>query len=272
MCPIRSIKKIFFSLSEATGGGAVEGRIKGIHRASTTFHSAQRGINIIFVNFSVLIFLITACAPTGTPIPETRIVNVYATLATQPWLADVFACASRGTVIRVADTPADADISLRLGEPELLVKPAYQINTEEIVVVMNYARPLSELSLEQVRELFTGSVPNWNGINPEWGEAHASKSGEVHVWVYSSGEDIQQVFDRLVLEGRLVTSQARLAVSPQQMHDEVANDESAIGFVPRRWFTTSVFEEAVIPDIPVLAIANEEPQGAIQLIIACLQK
>ena len=220
----------------------------------------------------VVLFFLASCAQEAPPEPEMQIVSVYATPATQPWLVEAFACAPRGTVIRVADSPAVADISLRLGEPELLAKFAYQIDTEEIVVVMNYARPLSELSLEQVGELFTGQVLNWNDINPEWGEAHISKSGEVRAWVYAPGEDIQQVFDRLVLEGRPVASQARLAISPQQMHDEVANDESAIGFIPRRWFTTRVFEEVLIPDVPVLALVNEEPQGAIQAIIACLQK
>ena len=69
-----------------------------------------------------------------------------------------------------------------------------------------------------------------------------------------------------------ITSLAQLAVSPQNMHDEVANDESAIGFIPQQWYTTSVFEEAVIPDVPVLALVDEEPQGTIQEIIACIQK
>ena len=117
------------------------------------FASAQGGRNKkVFLYILLLVSLMAACAPTTLPTPPTQIVNVYATPATQPWLADVFACAPRGTAISVINTPTDADISLRLGEPELLVKPAYQIDTEEIVVVMNNARPLSELSMEQVEE------------------------------------------------------------------------------------------------------------------------
>lgn len=222
--------------------------------------------------FLGVLSLLTACAPAATPVPEMEIINVYATPTTQPWLTEVFACAPRGTVIRVADSPSGADISLRLGEPTLFGETAYQIDTEEIVVVVNAARPLSGLSLDQAGELFTGRVLNWNDINPEWGEAHVSKSGEVHVWVYASDEDIQQAFERSVLEGRPITSHARLAVSPQQMSDEVANDESAVGFISRRWLTTSVFEEAAIPDVPVLAMVMEEPQGGVEMIIACLQK
>ncbi len=59
------------------------------------------------------IFMTTACTSSETATLEAQIINVYTTSATQPWLADVFACAPPGTVIRVADSPADADVSLQ---------------------------------------------------------------------------------------------------------------------------------------------------------------
>ncbi len=242
-------KKIFSSLRRT------EGQIKDIHRAPSAFPSALQGDKGIFLNILLLIFLVGSCAPTGTSIPETQIVDVYATPAAHPWLADVFACAPAGTVIRVADDPVSADLSLRLGEPDLLSSPAYQIDTEEILVVTHRQSPLQTMTVEAVRALFAG-------------EGDPS----VQVWVYASGEDVQEVFEQVVMQGRSVTSLARLATGPQHMSDILNTEVNAVGILPRRWKVGDSRFVYTIPDVPVLALVAEEPQGGIQVMIACLQK
>ena len=209
--------------------------------------------------FLISIFLLSsflvACAPTATPTPKPQIVNVYTTLATQPWLAEVFACAPAGTVISVASDPVAADISISLGEPDFLVVPAYQIDTEEILVVTHRQSPVQNMDEEEVRKLFAGQG-----------------DPSVQVWVYASGEDVQRAFEQAVMQGRSVTSLARLAVSPQHMSDTLNNESSTIGILTRHWKAGDSRFVFTIPDVPVLAITREEPQGAIQDIIACLQK
>jgi hypothetical protein len=205
--------------------------------------------------FLATLFLLVACTPTVTPIPETQIVNVYATPSTQPWLPDVFACAPVGTVIRVVNDPISADISLRLGEPDLLVAPAYQIDTEEILVVTHRQSPVQNMSVDEVRELFAGQG-----------------APSVQVWVYTAGEDVQRVFEQVVMQGRSVTSLARLATSPQHMSDTLNNEPNTVGILPHRWKVGNSRFVYTVPDVPVLAIVTEEPQGPIRAIIACLQK
>jgi hypothetical protein len=202
-----------------------------------------------------LLLLVASCAPAATPTLETRLVNVYATTATQPWLADVFACAPAGAVISVVDDPASADIALRLGEPEILITPTYQIDTEEILVVTQRQSPVQNMTVEQVRELFAGQG-----------------DPSVQVWVYAAGEDVQRVFEQAVMQGRSVTSLARLATSPQQMSDTLNNTPDTVGILPRHWKTGDARFVYTIPDVPVLATAKDEPQGAIREMIACLQK
>ena len=217
-----------------------------------------RGEGIIPIQIAIffaLFLLISSCAPTVTPAPETQVVGVYATPATQPWLADVFACAPTGTVINVTSDPASADISLRLGEPDLLTAHAYQIDTEEILVVTPRQSPVQNLTVEGVRELFAGQG------NPS-----------VQVWVYAPGEDVQKVFEQAVMQGRSVTSSARLATGPQQMSDTLNNTPNTIGILPRHWKVGDSRFVYTIPDVPVLALTDKEPQGAIQAVIACLQK
>lgn len=204
---------------------------------------------------SMLLILAASCAPTATPVPETQLVNVYATPATQPWLPDVFACAPDGTVLSVADDPASADISLRLGEPDILTAPAYQIDVEEILVVTHRQSPLQNMTVDGVREVFAGQG-----------------DPSVRVWVYASGEDVQRVFEQAVMQGRSVTSLARLATSPQHMSDTLNTEPNTVGILPRHWKAGDSRFVFTIPDVPVLAMANDEPQRGLQAIIACLQQ
>ena len=45
----------------------------------------------------------------------------------------------------------------------------------------------------------------------------------MQVWVYSSEDDVQEVFDQFVMAGLSVTSSARVAATPQQMSDTLVN-------------------------------------------------
>ena len=202
-----------------------------------------------------MVLLVTSCTPTATPETETQIIKVYATPATQPWLADVFACAPMGTVIRVADDPVSADISLRLGEPDFWSASVYQIDTEEVLIVTHRQSQVQNMGVDEVRELFAG-----------WG--HPS----MVVWVYASGEDVQKVFEQAVMDGRSVTSQARMAVSLQHMSDTLNNDPNSVGILTRHWKVGDSRFVYSIPEVPVLALVNEKSQGAIQEIITCIQK
>jgi hypothetical protein len=155
----------------------------------------------------------------------------------------------------VTSSPAEADIALRLGEPELLATPAFQIDSEEILVMTHRQSPLQNMTVEQVRELFAGP-----------GEP------SVRVWVYAEGEDVQRVFGQAVMQGRSVTSSARLATSPQHMSATLVSEPDTVGILPHRWKAGDSRFVYTIPDVPVLAVVDSEPQGEVQALIACLQK
>jgi hypothetical protein len=212
-------------------------------------------VTALGINTLMLSYIAVSCAPVITPAPEIQVISVYATPAAQPWLADVFACAPPEIAIRVADSPAEAKISLRLGEPDLLAAPAYQIDTEDVLVVTHRQSLVQNMAVEGVRELFAGQA-----------------DPSVQVWVYARGEDVQRVFEQAVMQGRSVTSLARLAVSPQHMSDTLNNEPNTVGILPRRWKTGDARFVYTIPDVPVLALVSEQPQGIVQALVACLQK
>jgi hypothetical protein len=79
------------------------------------------------------------------------------------------------------------------------------------------------------------------------------------------------VFDQFVMEGRSVSSSSNVAVTPQQMSDVLNGESTAIGILPRHWKAGDVREGYSVAMAPVLAITQNEPQGAINQIICCLQ-
>lgn len=202
--------------------------------------------------FLVLIF--SACAPApAASVPP--VVSVHASPAAEPWLEDVYACAREtSAVIRLSASESAADIRLRLGEPETLDAPAYQVGAEDILVVTHPQSAIENLSAEEARRLF-------------------SESGEnVEVWVFASSEDAQEIFEREVMRGTRIHSSARLALHPQQFLDALKAESSAVGILPRRWMNETMREAFALRDVPVLAITPGEPQGAAGELIACLQK
>ena len=204
--------------------------------------------------FSTLlaILLLTSCAsPAST---ETQIVDVYATPAAGPWLSELYDCANTASII-LNITPDSPDILLRLGEPSGLSTPAFQIDTEEILVVVHRVSPLQNLSLAQAQALFGGQG-----------------DPSLQIWVYADGEDVQEIFEQTVMQSRNIVSSARVAVNPQQMSDLLNAEINAVGVLPRHWKmgdTRKVFSAGTFP---VLAITTSIPEGIVQELIACLQK
>ena len=206
------------------------------------------------VFFLLTAFFISSCsAPQTTVTPQ--VVYVYSTFAAEPWLSALYDCSGTSSILSRVDDASSADIGLRVGEPKILTSSAYQIDSEDILIVTHRQSPVQNLTLEQARALFAGQ-----------GDA------SVQVWVYASEEDVQEVFDQFVMAGLRVTSSARLAVTPQQMSDTLVNESNTVGILPRHWKAGDDREVFMVATVPVLALTNSEPQGVIKELIACLQK
>jgi hypothetical protein len=209
--------------------------------------------DILLIFFLLSSFVLFSCS-TSTPQPTPQPVSVYSTSAAQPWLTELYACGASSAVISRVDDPSAADISLRVGEPEFLIVPAYQIDVEEILIVTHRQSPVQNLTLEEARALFAGQA-----------------DAAVQVWVYAPEEDLQRVFDQFVMAEGTVVSSARLAVNPQEMSDTLVNQANAIGILPRHWKADDVREVYSVAKVPVLAITKSKPEGVVNNLIGCLQ-
>ena len=217
-------------------------------------------MRLFFVLF-LLAWLLPACA-TPTPAVTPQVANFYATSAASPWLSAVYDCAPASVAVNLSDAES-AQVTLRLGEPDHLATPAYQIASEDIVVVVHPQTGVGALTLEQVRQLFLGQVMNWQELG--------GNDLPVQVWTFSPDEDIQAIFDRTVMHGQPVTSLARLAVSAQSMSEAVGTQPGSVGVLTRRWQSGDTSEAFVAASAPVLAVVKSEPQGDLRELLGCLQ-
>lgn len=208
--------------------------------------------------FLAVVLFLAACASAPTDLPAQAappVVSVYASPAAEPWLEEVYACGvETSIVIRLSASESVADIRLRLGEPETLNTPAYQIGTEDILVVTHRESPVQNLTADEARALISQGQEN------------------VEIWVFASSASAQEIFEREVMLAVKIHPLARLALHPQQMSDTLSNEKNAVGILPRRWKAGTTREVFALTGIPVLAITSGEPQGAVRELIACLQQ
>ena len=153
---------------------------------------------------------------------------------------------------------------MRIGQPPKSTFPTYQIGTDVIKVIGNSQNPMKSLTLVQVRDIFTGRVQNWKDIQ--------GPDQSINVWVYASGEDVEQLFEQKALSASPVTTLARLAVSPEDMAAAVAKDANAIGLLAESWKAAGVTNLYTVSTEPVLVYTPSQPQGDVLDLIRCLQK
>lgn len=199
-------------------------------------------------------FLLVSCTQVNATPSDSTIVSVRATSATQPWLTELFACANEQSVI-LNVTATDPEIDLRVGEPEVLTSSVFQVDEEELLIVTNRQNSVQSLTLEEAQALFAGKG-----------------DPSVQVWVYASDTDLQILFDQFVMNGRSVSSSAKLAADPQEMSDLLNSESNAVGILSRHWKAGDVREVYSVGKMPVLAIVSGEVTDTIHTLLTCLSR
>jgi hypothetical protein len=232
------------SLRVSETSEAISSFIRRLLRRQKTRATARNDIILIFLLSS---FLISCSTP--QPTSQTQIVTINYSPFIESQMNEVYACANDLSII-LKVTNESPEITFRFGEPDILLNFAYQIGEEEIVVVTNSQNDLQMLSLNEMQNLFA--------------------SGE-NVWVYAEGEEMQKVFDQVTMQGRGVSSSAKVASNPKIMIQMMEENPNAVGFIPKSLLTQNLKEIYSVGVFPVLALTETEPQRAVKSLIVCLQ-
>ncbi|MEX1071845.1 MAG: substrate-binding domain-containing protein [Anaerolineales bacterium] len=156
----------------------------------------------------------------------------------------------------------DYDIVIRLGEPQADGFAA-QLAWERIVLIVNPAVGIVDLSRAQAADLFSGRAETWDGFG--------GTESPITIWVAPQSDEARQMFTEQVLLGVPIASHALLASQPSQLLIEVAADPNAAGLLPAAWVDGSVQQVELELRVPILALTTMELEGAARQLLACLQ-
>lgn len=139
---------------------------------------------------------------------------------------------------------------------------------DAIAIIVHPSNPLSDLSLNQVREIFAGRLENWSSLG--------GSDRPITVVTREEGSGTRGAFEELVMEDERITPAALRQDSNGAVRVMVAGDPCAIGYIslgivdervkPLSIEGVSPSQETVSSEAyglvrPFLFLVREEPQG-----------
>lgn len=205
--------------------------------------------------------------------PQPVLISMSASLALTQSALNACARTIPGLALLVEIQPSSTlesdkvDLSLWLGDKPAHVGFAAPIAQEQVRLIVNPVNPLETIDRTTLRQILEGQITEWSQIGVMPGK-------ELSLWVYPPEDEVQRAIERLLGDELRITTFANLAADPESLRTEVESDQNAIGFLPAAWLTSGVKTveiEAPDIDLPILALAEKEPQGMVRQYLACLQ-
>jgi hypothetical protein len=226
-----------------------------------------------------IVLLVSCAQPIERELPPaTEIVRVAITPALRPVRAAIQACADTdpGMAVSIQEISplhpqaSEFDLFIQLGEPQELPPFAAPLAVERVLVIVNASNPLDSLPEDELKAIFSGDITRWSDIGGSF--------RPIQVWVYPESDESRAAFDEAFMENARLPSQAMLAPDAAAMLEAVSEDMHAIGYLPGAWLDETVREVELDPQlsarlqIPLLALAPAQPDGAAGRLLYCLQQ
>lgn len=145
---------------------------------------------------------------------------------------------------------------------------AVTVAKDAIAIIVNIKNPISDLSLEQIRDIFAGKIRNWSELG---GESHP-----IVLVSREEGSGTRDSFQKFVMCGEDISLSSLVQDSNGAIREVVANNPHAIGYISLGLVNERVKAlsiSGVVPNIeniesyryklvrPFLFVFNGKPQG-----------
>jgi len=136
---------------------------------------------------------------------------------------DVQGGGSSAGVMSAKTNTADIGMSSRnLKEDELSLWHV-EIARDGLAVIVNPKNNVTDLTLKQVREIYSGVISNWSQLG--------GKDAKIHIIAREEGSGTRSAFESLVMDKHEISPRAIVQDSNGTVRQLVADDPNAIGFV-----------------------------------------
>lgn len=157
-------------------------------------------------------------------------------------------------VAAVIDGTAEIGMSSRdVREKEIAKAKAKGVNIKAITVakdgiaiIVNNSNPMTEISLSEIEEIFTGDVDDWASVN--------GVPGKISAYTRNTSSGTYKVFQKLGMNKRDYGSGTQKMAGNEQIASEVAKNPFGIGYVGLAYINT--------PGVKVLPVEGVMPDDA----------
>ena len=98
-----------------------------------------------------------------------------------------------------------------------------EVAKDGLAVIVHPDNPVRDLTLEQIRGLYTAETANWNGLG--------GRDARVHIIAREEGSGTRSAFESLVMNGLEISPRAIVQDSNGAVRQLVAGDRYAVGFI-----------------------------------------
>ena len=147
----------------------------------------------------------------------------------------------------------------------------YLIGKEGIVVAVNKQNPVSDLTKDQIKDIFSGEIRNWKEVG--------GNNQEINVIVREEGSGTRIAFEDIVMGEEDIRPDAIVQSSTEMVKQAVIQDPNAIGFVSLAYLGDEVkalkvggvapSEQTIAQGIypiqrPFIFLSKGEPEGTLK--------
>lgn len=194
----------------------------------------KRFITIIAVVMLILIVgLMSACSHTqgeGIIVAGSTSVEPYAEILAEEYMVlypgieiDIQGGGSSAGITAARSGTADIGTSSRALNDEEKSMWFVEIARDGLAVVINPSNPIQNLTLDQIRDIYTAATTDWSQLGgPE---------AKIHVITREEGSGTRSAFSELVMGKSEITPKAIVQDSNGAVRQLVADDPNAIGFI-----------------------------------------
>ncbi|MEM0966883.1 MAG: phosphate ABC transporter substrate-binding protein [Verrucomicrobiota bacterium] len=169
-----------------------------------------------------------------------------------------FAIAAEGSstgVAAIIDGTADIGMSSRdVKDSEMAKAEANGVNImkttvglDGIAIIVNESNPITDITLDQVEEIFTGDTTDWASMT--------GKPGQISTYTRNTASGTYAVFKEMGMDGREYAPNAQKMAGNEQIASEVANNPNGIGYVGLAYINTPG-----VKVVPVDGLAPDNPK------------
>ena len=118
---------------------------------------------------------------------------------------------------------ADIGMSSRELTEEELKLWSKEIAKDGLAIIIHPGNPIHNLSLQQVRDIYTAKITNWSEVG--------GHDARIHIIAREEGSGTRTAFDDLVMDDELITPRAIIQNSNGAIRQLVSLDPNSVGFL-----------------------------------------